>query len=86
MSKLYKVLTVGVTVGGSGFLAWGLMQAITPTREQMLEVLPEKNPEYMTASRKRSQEFLDVIKLAAETDKPVYRDGIGVISSHIKKD
>ncbi|XP_033116259.1 ubiquinol-cytochrome-c reductase complex assembly factor 3-like [Anneissia japonica] len=87
MSVLVKTLTVGGWVGVFSVLGWSLMKFVTPSREDMLKVLPEQNPEYMTESRKRSQDFLDVIKAAAETDKAIhYRDNFEDLKASLKKD
>jgi len=65
------LLSLGI-LGASGGVGWVLMKTVSPTREEMLKILPESDPEVMKESRKRSQEWMDAIKAAAENPNPIH--------------
>ncbi|CAH1264331.1 Hypp2932 [Branchiostoma lanceolatum] len=61
-------------VGGTCIAGYGILAAITPSRESMLQKCPEKHPVTMLESRQRSASVMATLKYAAETDQAAWND------------
>ncbi|XP_019643861.1 PREDICTED: ubiquinol-cytochrome-c reductase complex assembly factor 3-like [Branchiostoma belcheri] len=78
MSMGRGIMAIAV-VGGTCIAGYSIMAVISPSRETMLQKLPEGDPAKMAESRARSALMMAKLKEVAESDKPFWmeedRDG-----------
>ncbi|KAL9953092.1 hypothetical protein ACROYT_G040452 [Oculina patagonica] len=86
--RVYRLLlSSGITFGGVG-LAWILMKAIVPSKEEMLKRLPEEatSPEALAAEQRRNEQFIMVLQENMRSNNPAWKVmGIDEVKEKQKK-